>query len=182
MLRSQDVVVVLQLRAVASEAGQAWTYAGLAGATGLSASQAHASVERLKAAGLVRSDADEPLWVPAKALGTLLQHAVPLWLYPETQGPPGAVRGIPTAWSGPPLSSVMQSDRVVVWPHPQGESLGESVAPLHACVLKGACVPGHRDYNARLHEVLALVDALRLGRARDRREAMKFLVEWGYAS
>lgn len=183
MLRPQDVVVLLQLRTYAlQQPSPVWTYAGLAGHTGLSASQGHASVDRLRSAGLVHSAAGEPLWVPAKALGELLLHAVPRWLYAESGPGPGPHRGVPTAWSTSPLREVLQSEVTMVWPHPSGEQLGAALAPLHPCVLrKGSCVPGDPRYNGRLHELLALVDTLRIGRARDKREAMSILREWGYA-
>jgi len=183
MLRAQDVIVAIQLRTygLAPEDGIAWTFAELARHTGLSASQGHGAVGRLKAASIAHAGTAAPLRISAEALGRLLQHAVPLWLYPEAADTPGAARGIPTAWSAPPLVEIMRGERKVVWPHPEGTGLGESLKPLHHCILTGPGVPGHARYNERLHQVLALVDALRLGRARDRREAMGILVGWGYA-
>ncbi len=180
MLRPQDVVVAVQLRSDALQGRPRSTYAGLGLATGLSASQCHGAVGRLEAAGLSLRNSAGADSVPLEPLGRLLLQAVPLWLYPEHQGSPGAVRGVPTAWSATPLSGVVVSQRVVVWPHAQGVEAGDGLAPVHACILRGPCVPGEPRYNPRLHQILALVDAVRLGRPRDRREAAALLKGLGY--
>jgi len=55
------------------------------------------------------------------------------------------------------------TDDVIVWPDPKGETLGQSLEPLYA----GA--PAAALASPDLHEILSLLDALRLGstRARD---------------
>jgi hypothetical protein len=54
------------------------------------------------------------------------------------------------------------NENIPVWPDASGEKLGYGVEPLHP----SAPTAVRRD--ARLYEVLALIDALREGRARER--------------
>ena len=59
----------------------------------------------------------------------------------------------------------------LVWPHPEGEVRGESLEPLYPSAVEAA----RRD--RALYESLALVDALRVGRARERTLAIRLLRE-----
>ena len=56
-----------------------------------------------------------------------------------------------------------------VWPDPDGEVRGESLAPLHKSV------PYAAKNDAQLYALLALVDAIRGGSARERDAARKEL-------
>jgi hypothetical protein len=81
---------------------------------------------------------------------------------------------MPTAWSVAGLmeqlsSSSSSSSSSVVWPDPNGTMRGESITPLY----DGAADAGRRDN--RLHRALALVDALRIGQARERNIAGELL-------
>ena len=82
------------------------------------------------------------------------------------------MRGVPTAWSVPGLMEQLSSSSSlvsVVWPDPDGKVRGESITPLY----DGAAAAGRRD--DRLYRALALVDALRVGGARERRIAGQLL-------
>ncbi len=57
----------------------------------------------------------------------------------------------------------------LVWPDVDGKVMGQSVAPLHATV------PVVAKSHPKLYELLALVDAIRLGGARERELAAKEL-------
>ncbi|HEX8656216.1 MAG TPA: hypothetical protein VF690_01705, partial [Hymenobacter sp.] len=59
-----------------------------------------------------------------------------------------------------------------VWPTATGEVWGAAVEPLYP----GAVAAAQQD--ARLHELLALVDALRLSRPRERHVAAQLLEEF----
>jgi hypothetical protein len=54
-----------------------------------------------------------------------------------------------------------------VWPDPAGEARGESFLPLHKAV------PVAVKQDSSLYELLALVDAIRGGRAREKEAARK---------
>jgi len=81
---------------------------------------------------------------------------------PATAGAPQ--KGMPTAWAAKPLSdkiSSSESDRPV-WPHSGGGGFGPAVTPLHGSV------PMASKADPDLYELLTLVDAIRLGKARER--------------
>ena len=99
-----------------------------------------------------------------------LVHGARYFLAP-TRG--GEVRGMPTAWAAPPLSSEIATAEPLppVWPDPMGEIRGLSVEPLHPNVPKAA----RRDPD--LYELLALLDVLRVGEVRERKLAERALHE-----
>lgn len=75
--------------------------------------------------------------------------------------PPGP--GVPTSHAAPAFAGVFApGQEPLVWPDPQGTVRGEGLLPLHPCV------PGAALRDAALYELLALFDALRAGRARER--------------
>ena len=71
--------------------------------------------------------------------------------------------GVPTSHAAPAFVGVFaEGHEPLVWPDPHGTVRGEGLLPLHACV------PGAALRDAALYELLALFDALRVGRARER--------------
>ena len=80
------------------------------------------------------------------------------------------VAGVPTSHSAPAFAGVFApggSD--FVWPHPNGSVRGVGVEPLHSAV------PFAAMQDAKLYEMLALFDALRVGKARERGMALERL-------
>ncbi len=97
VLRPQDLVVLLRL---AMDQGPAPTYAALGAELGMTASEAHAAVERAVAAKLaIKGDDGKPSVVRA-ALRAFVQHGA-RYCFPATQG--GLSRGVPTAYAASPL-------------------------------------------------------------------------------
>jgi hypothetical protein len=82
------------------------------------------------------------------------------YVFPQQPGP--AVRGVPTSHSAAPLKDQIQSTEEYVWPYGKGKVRGHSILPLYPSVPEAAL------NDPKLHELLALVDALRVGRARER--------------
>jgi DNA-binding Lrp family transcriptional regulator len=154
--KSLDIVVLLKLLLER----QRRSYAELSRELFISASEIHAAVARSSAAGLIDGVSLRPLKRP---LEDYLIHAV-RYAFPAK---PGAVaRGIPTAFAAPPLSEMMAStDLPPVWVDPEGMVKGVSIEPLYKTVPKAA------KSDPALYELLALVDALRMGRARERQLA-----------
>jgi hypothetical protein len=76
---------------------------------------------------------------------------------------------MPTAWAAPVLSGKISASEQMppVWPDPDGKVQGTAVQPLYPSVPHAA----RRD--PALYDLLALVDALRIGRARERSLAEK---------
>lgn len=68
-----------------------------------------------------------------------------------------------------PLSKTIVSEPYdqYVWPYADGNVRGQSVAPLYPSV------PYAASRDPKLHEFLALIDALRVGRARERNLAVE---------
>ncbi len=153
MLKPLDVVVGLKAHLWADTA--AWTYERLAGAIGISPSQAHMSLGRLEHAGLYRRS-DRSLRTHAFAL--FAAHGIP-FAFPAGLGE--QVVGLPTAHAAPPLRDLLTFVESYVWPAPAGV-LGRALVPLHPAVPEAAAA------DARLYAALALIDALRVGRARER--------------
>ena len=71
---------------------------------------------------------------------------------------------MPTAHGAPPLAEklIESNDVVPVWPHPQGSVRGETFSPIFRSAPDAAMRDGE------LYELLALVDAIRGGRSRER--------------
>lgn len=78
-------------------------------------------------------------------------------------------RGIPTAHTAPPLSKKIVSDEAFVWPSPEGTTRGQAIEPLYGSV------PTIVSQAPALYEMLALIDALRVGRAREQALAVQEL-------
>ncbi len=168
-MKSQDVVVLCKLFALQKE-GAKWTYAQLSEGTNLSVGEVHASVKRLKVARLYN---DHERRVIVSAMEEFLIHGVK-YAFPGEMG--SRERGIPTSHSAPVfLGAIIQSDEdMYVWPHAKGKMKGLVIKPLS----DGAASAALKD--RQLYDMLALVDALRVGRARERNIAeakLKFLLK-----
>jgi hypothetical protein len=89
------------------------------------------------------------------------------YMFPVHRGE--ITRGLPTGYAAPPLNDHIADNGQFppVWPDPDGETRGFRLDPLHRSVPRAA----RRD--SALYEFLALIDALRDGRVRERRLAEK---------
>lgn len=77
------------------------------------------------------------------------------------QHPGAIVRGTPTAHSAP-LAAEIMSDEKFVWPYAKGRARGQSIIPLYPSVNQAIVL------DSNLYEILALMDAVRAGRAREK--------------
>jgi len=164
MLKPQDIVVLLKLVAAPESP---WSYPRLALDLEISPSEIHAAVKRAEAAGLATKAPFGPQPI-RQALEEFLIHGVKYVFTPKRGGP---VRGMPTAWAAPPLKDQFApSDELPpVWPHAEGTVRGLEFSPLY----KSAPNAARKD--EKLYELLALVDAMRGGRAREKDLAAKEL-------
>jgi hypothetical protein len=164
-LRSQDVVVLLKL---ISYKGRRPSIARMGVELSLSPSEVHGALKRLAISRLVSDEADggRPLLQPVEEF---LLHGVK-YAFPARRGE--VTRGIATSYAAPPLARQIASgtDLPPVWPYAEGKQRGVSLEPLYKTVPAAAL----RD--PLLYELLALVDALREGRARERKLAEHELV------
>jgi hypothetical protein len=157
-LKPQDLLVLLK---VAAHSPQRWTYAALGEALAMSASEAHASVKRAVASGLAVAPSRGE-WSPVRPnLLEFVLHGV-RYIWPATAGP--VKRGVPTAFGVEPLASQLTTapGEAPVWAHPDGKAKGPTLSPLYRTAPQAALA------DPALHRLLALLDALRTGRARER--------------
>jgi hypothetical protein len=163
-LHPQDVVIVLKLLA---NPGGVWTYAEIGKELGLSASQAFSAVNGAAVSGLLLFPALQDS-VNRANVKEFLIHGIK-YSFPVYRGP--VTRGIPTAYAAPPLNQMISpsSEPPPVWPDAEGSVRGVELSPIHRNVPQAA----KRD--AKLYELLALVDAIRDGRAREREIAIREL-------
>lgn len=162
-LKQQDIYVALKLVVLHN---QPCSMQRLGEALGMSASRVHDSIHRLIKAKLIRKDEGyRPILANLKEFIT---HGIRFAFVPEIGEPS---RGMPTASFAEPLAGefVTSTDLPHVWPDPQGEVRGISFSPLH----KSAPAAARRD--REFYELLAMVDAIRGGRARERNLAIEKL-------
>ncbi|MGQ0652973.1 MAG: hypothetical protein ACT4P4_12035 [Betaproteobacteria bacterium] len=158
ILKPQDVVLLLKLVALGDSA---WTYQRLASELTFSPSEAHAGVRRAGAARLM-TDAKSASGKPIReALKDFLLHGEK-YPFPPERG--ALTRGVPTGYAAPPLNKEIAqgSEPPPVWPYAQGQVRGYALKPLYKSV------PAAAERDPGLYELLALVDAIRDGRARER--------------
>ncbi len=164
ILKPQDIVILLKL---VTFGNRLWSYSTLALDLGMSQSEVHSGIKRAAAARLFDFQRNVPV---IRSLQEFLVHGVK-YAYPPDRGQ--LTRGMPTSYAAPPLSSlIVQSDEPPpVWPDPDGTVRGYEFTPLYRSVPKAAV----RD--RAFYELLALVDAIRDGRACERELAIKLLTE-----
>ncbi len=164
-LKPQDLLVLLK---VAAHPAQHWTYAALGEALSLSASEAHASVKRAMASELAVAEG-RGAWQPVRPnLLEFLLHGV-RYVWPAAPGP--VKRGVPTSFGAQPLAGLLNAvpGEAPVWAHPQGSAKGPTLSPLYRTAPVAALA------DPALHRLLAVTDALRAGRARERALASQWL-------
>lgn len=170
-LRPFDVAVALRLLLEPEE-----RYEPLAEALATSTSAVHRGVARLQWAGLLRGTSRI---VARPALREFLLHGV-RYAFPAVRGQ--EVVGVATAWSHASIAALLSTEiaadisRPLVWPDESGTVRGDMLVPLFPAAARVSA----RD--ARLHELLAAVDAMRLGSPGVRRVVSEYLAErvlWG---
>lgn len=167
-MRPQDIVVLLGIETMDDPS---WRQNELARTVMLSASEVTESLERSKRAGLLDESKRK---VRKKALLEFLEHGL-RYVFPAAPG--ALVRGVPTAHSARPLADtiVAADNDAFVWSYDEGTVRGQAITPLYPTVPQAAV------RHERLYELLALVDALRVGRAREREQALRHLQQRLYA-
>jgi hypothetical protein len=161
-LKPQDIVVLLKLIGLKED----WSYRSLAADLFLSTGEIHNALDRASRAQLFDADRKRPR---IQALEEFLVHGIK-YAFPAERG--SLTRGTPTAFAAPPLNDIISAedgDHPPVWPDPEGSMRGYKLEPLYPSVPKAA------KLDKALYELLALVDAIRDGRARERNLAVEHL-------
>lgn len=161
MLSQIDIAVAV---VIAEQPDAKYEY--IAEVLGISTSTAFKSVQQLRTSGLMLPEGRR---VNRLALLEFLEHGL-RYAFPAE---PGRMRnGVPTAHSGPVLARELDSgEEPYVWASANGPVRGREIVPLvpHAS--------GLPQRSPQAYEALSLVDALRVGRARERNLASRALRE-----
>jgi hypothetical protein len=144
------------------------TFAAIGDELAISPSTAHQAVKRLMLSGLVRKAGNGHV-VDVAAMEEFLLHGV-RYAFPAIRT--RRQRGVPTAHAAPVFQGIFDPDiDPLVWPSALGTVVGAAVQPL---------IPSAASLASRhpaLYDVLALVDAIRVGNARDREVAGELLTK-----
>lgn len=167
-MKPQDIVVLAKLLSYKKKKKN-WTQAILAEELCLSPSQVNYAIKRLLNSRLLVSvligDNSERKIMPViQSCEEFLIHGLKFVFPPEFGSQAG---GLPTAYAAPPLNEIIVSgnDLPPVWPAiGEGSIRGIELKPLYHCVPKSII----RFPDQYFYELLALLDALRSGRARER--------------
>lgn len=159
-MKPQNIFLLLKLIIIDNSS---WKQKDVADALGMSQSEISESVARSKYSGLLDPSGKK---VMKLAFLDFLQFGVK---YVFSQKPGPIVRGVPTSHSATPLKEHIQSSENYVWPYVKGKVRGQSIVPLYSSVPEAALKDN------LLHELLALVDAIRVGKARECEFAIKEL-------
>ncbi len=163
MLKPQDILVLLRLVGESPE----WSFQQLSNDLGMSASEVHQALKRAEMSGLYDPTKRRVL---KRALLEFARHGLK-YVFPAKRLPRS--QGMPTAHSAAPLEDLLvaDSDDCLVWPDPAGDRFGDAIEPLYRSA------PGAATRNPKLYRRLALIDAIRAGRLREKELASRLLEE-----
>lgn len=163
-MKSHDVIVLCKLLIWQSE-NKEWTYSSLSKDVCLSVGETHNCVRRLKQSKFY----DEfTMSVVPEAATEFFVHGIK-YVFPAEIGP--IEIGIPTSHSAPIFSDdFFQSEEdIYVWPYYKGSKRGRSIIPLSKRTPEAALK------DEKLYAMLSLIDAVRVGKARERNLAVEKL-------
>lgn len=166
-LKPQDLLVCLKLCLIHE---QQPTYTRLANELNMEESAIHRAVKRAEQSRLLLNLEKPQRFQPAlTALEEFLIHGAKYAFPTHYNG--ALTRGIPTAYAAPPLNTMIITDNepVPVWSDANGTTRGIPITPLYKTV------PYAATHDPKLYELLALLDAIRIGRVREREIAKKEL-------
>lgn len=164
-LKPQDVIVLFKLFVWAGDKPPSYRY--LAEQLEIGVSEVHASVNRLVESGLVLKSPGKLKPMKAAARDFILKGAI--YSFPAVRD--ASAVGVPTSWGAAPLNKHINQAGLQppVWPCAEGLVRGDVLYPLYPTAPQAAL------NDPRLHEMLALFDAIRSGRARERSLGAKLL-------
>jgi len=154
-----DVVVLIKLQL---HQDQELSQIYLANELFISQSEVSKSLQRSRYAGLVVGKYQ----VMSQALMEFIQYGIK-YTFPQQLGP--VVRGVPTAHSVEPLIWEIDAEELFVWPSAKGKERGRSIVPLYPSVVDAV------KLDSKLHTCLAMIDSIRVGKAREREMAIDVL-------
>lgn len=143
----------------------------LAELTGLGKTEVNTSINRSLDVGLAKiRHKDQSISVNTKSLLEFIVYGIK-YVFPVRATE--LVRGVPTSFAAPVMKNhlIAAGTAVPVWPDATASIMGHSVKPLYKTVPMAAL------NDSTLYGYLALVDAIRLGQARESTIAIKLLTQ-----
>ncbi len=168
-IKPQDILVLLKILTSKGSLKQI----DIAKSLELSQAEVSHAISRLKVSNLLSPDGA----ILKSNVTEFLTHGLK-YVFPPTFGP--VTNGVPTGHSLSAFDFVRHKDNdVFVWPYAEGKVRGQALLPIYDSV------PSASLADEKLHQLLALIDMIRAGRAREVGMAIKELKEriseWKYA-
>jgi hypothetical protein len=152
-MRPQDIAILLYLSDLASTD---WKVGDVARALQISQSEVSEALNRSQIARLLDKKHKK---VFRAGLLEFVLHGLK-YVFPVVPG--AVIRGLPTAHAAPPLNEqIVQSSESYVWPYAEGAHRGQEILPLYPTL------PAVVADKPGFYALLALCDAVRIGRARE---------------
>lgn len=152
-----------------------WTFRSLSVSLNLSLAACNRAVHDALTSGLLRRTLkDDEVVADRQALEEFLIHGLKYVFPPEHSA---TSRGIPTSIAAPVLSEHINAvyESILIWPDSMGNAYGVGLKPLHPAVTDAV------KNDATLYGLLALIDSIRVGRARERNvgiNELKKALQW----
>lgn len=161
-IKPQDIVILMKLISIDNKNV---TQVELARELFMSQSEVSESLFRSQYSRLISKNKQD---IAKEKLFNFLLYGLPI-AFPQQPGE--ITRGIPTGHSAAPLNNDFENKEIYVWPYSKGNVRGQSILPLYPSVVEAALL------DSKLYELLSLIDAIRVGYARERSLAKKYLQE-----
>lgn len=160
-MRPQDIAILLKIIALK---GKKWRNIDLANELMISPSEVSEALNRCKITKLIDSAKKE---VHINALAEFLIYGLK-YVFPAQPG--AIVRGMPTAHSATPIKEqISAGEDTYVWQDPNGSNRGQGIVPLYKAI------PSAARKDSAFYELMVIVDAIRIGRVREVKIAIKEL-------
>ncbi|MCC6866510.1 MAG: hypothetical protein IT280_10170 [Ignavibacteria bacterium] len=163
-LKPQDIAILCQIISLGSIYSKDWDNLLLSRKLQISQSEVSQSIRRSIFIGFMDTGKNIYFESFLEFLVYGLKYVFPV--------KPGAFsRGVPTAHSASPLNMIINtSDDIYVWSYSLGKVYGQSIEPLYHTIPKviSEQQSGNTFEDKKFYELLALIDALRVGKAREK--------------
>ncbi|MBZ0202490.1 MAG: hypothetical protein K8I03_05690 [Ignavibacteria bacterium] len=164
-LKPQDILIILRILSLPPLYLKGWKMNDISNSLQISQSEVSESIRRSQYIGLIEKGTKCVFY---ESFVEFLAHGL-RFVFPAK---PGAIsRGVPTAHSAPPLNRIISANNdIYVWPYAFGTVTGQSIEPLYNTVPRVISEVTSKDESEdrKFYELLALTDALRVGKARER--------------
>lgn len=164
-MRPQDIVVLLK---IIIKGKDSWQNKDLANQLFISQAEISASLDRSLMGGLINFDKKR---VHKQTLWEFIEYGLHV-VFPVKPG--GITTGMFTAHSHPYMQQYFTSNEQYVWSDLDSNGRGQSILPLYKNAVKAA------QADITLYKMLALIDVIRVGKARELKIALEELRKMTY--